>query len=174
MEEIPDTLANMVVIFLADWAKKDGGLPISVVIVGVNPLVEIAKRSMNGAMPISSMLCWQKAYTTVMTKKDTIFWADWQAKGKCIDNFCDPNFTAFPGAKVIYDPEEPKKVLGAIGVSGRNGRKETTDKLLQDHELAGLGARYLEELLAAHQKKTGSLKSKKQHKSKRAQSFQKN
>ena len=132
---------------LEKYARADGGGDIAGVIVGRNPFVEIAKFTMNGAMGICSQLCWKKAYTAVMTKHDTKYWADWQQKrGKHLENFADPNFTFFAGAILIRDPKT-NEILGALGVSGRNGFQEAGDKLKQDHELAQLGAEYLQHML---------------------------
>lgn len=149
-KRIDDELAEKTLRMLKKCARADrasGGEPVAAVIVDINPFIEISKFSMNGAMGICSQLCWRKAYTALMTQRDTKEWANWQQeKGKHIENFCDPNFTAFAGGVLIRDPET-NEILGAIGVSGRSGYKTKKDQPRQDHELAQLGAEYLQHML---------------------------
>lgn len=147
MEEITLELALKTAEMIVAYAKKDGGEPIAVTIVGVNPNFPIVTLAMDGVMPKSPKLSWQKGYTSVMTIQDTIYWAKWQEKGKDIGNFCDQDITGFAGGVLIKDPKSGK-IIGAIGVSGRKGYQQTVElKLKQDHELAQLGAIYLEEIL---------------------------
>jgi len=155
-KEITLELALKAAIEIIEQAKKDGGEPIAITIVGVNPNVPIVTLAMDGVLPISAKLCWQKAYTAIMTKVDTIYWARWQEKGKSMINFCDPDITGFAGGVVIYNPFDPKgiEIIGAVGVSGRSGYRKPEDKLPQDHELAQYGAVTLQKMLISTRSKT--------------------
>ncbi|MCD6550253.1 heme-binding protein [bacterium] len=140
-------------------AKKDissryGG-PIAVVVMGVNFKV-IAMEAMEEVMPISADLCVKKAYTALAGKEDTLEWEKEEKKGLDGRNFGDPNWVCFGGGVPVKKTNG--QVIGAVGVSGRYSSKasislqegEEMQQLksfpLQDHELAKIGAEYLEDL----------------------------
>jgi len=56
-------------------AKSEEDDPIAITIIGINGEV-IIQAAMNGAMPASIELSKNKAYTALMTKRETAFWAD--------------------------------------------------------------------------------------------------
>jgi len=114
--------------------------PIAITIIGTNGEV-IIQAAMDGVMPGSIELSKNKAYTALMTKKETAFWADQEAEStrtggpRLLENFTNDRFTFFPGGVPVKDKEG--RIIGAVGVSGRKGRQEEKEaKLPQDHELA--------------------------------------
>ena len=140
-------------------AKKDmnseyGG-PIAVAVMGPNFQL-IAMEAMEEVMPVSAELCVKKAYTALAGKKDTLEWEKEEKKGLDGRNFGDPNWICFGGGVPVKKTNG--QTIGAIGVSGRyssrasNSLKKDKDKQElrsfppQDHELAKIGAEYLEDL----------------------------
>lgn len=115
--------------------------PVSVTVVGPDGL-PIVVLSMDGVMGVSKALSHKKAYTALMTQRETLFW---ESRGIDPRNFVDPNITCFGGGIPIKDRQG--NVIGAIGVSGRKSHLKEKEipgtKLIpQDHELAEIGMRH--------------------------------
>lgn len=146
--EIAQTVANAII----ERAKKDmskknqapdleSNNPVSVTIVGPDgqPIVTL---SMDGVIGVSKTLSHKKAYTALMTQKDTLFWESQEVDPR---NFVDPYITCFGGGIPIKDCRG--NVIGAIGVSGRKSHLKEKgipgiEIIPQDHELAEIGARH--------------------------------
>ena len=126
--------AIMAVKEIVEGARKDGGDPVAITILGTDKEV-ILQAAMPGVMPVSIELSKNKAYTALMTNKDTSFWADQEGQSELLLNFADERFTFFPGGVLVLGDDS--SILGAVGVSGRKGRKEKgDDPESQDNELA--------------------------------------
>lgn len=114
-------------------AELYGGGPIAVTIVGPNgqPIVTLA---MDDVIGVSPRLSWRKAFTALMTGKDTI---EWEQKEVDPQDFGGDkeNISCFGGA-VVLKGLYSRRIIGAVGVSGRRSHKEVQEKILQDHELA--------------------------------------
>lgn len=136
--------ALRIVNLVVNEARRDGGKPIAVTVVGADGR-RIASASMDGVMPVSIGLAENKAYTAIQGQRPTLEWEEMKLDGR---NFTDPRFTCFGGGVPIME-DVPTAVtgenIGAIGVSGRHSnRKGLPDgDPLQDHELALLGADFL-------------------------------
>ena len=130
------------------------GEPIAVAVVGLNFKL-IAFSAMDGVMPVSVDLCIKKAHTAIAGQKETLEWEKAEKAGLDGRNFGDESWTCFGGGVPV---RINNRIIGAVGVSGRHSHKEellsNQEDLLedrqkippQDHELARIGARYLEEL----------------------------
>lgn len=126
--------AIMAVKEVVEGAIKDGGDPVAITILGADKEV-VLQAVMPGVMPVSIELSKNKAYTALMTNKDTSFWADQEGQPELLLNFADKRLTFFPGGILVT--RSNNSILGAVGVSGRKGRKEKEeDPELQDNELA--------------------------------------
>lgn len=128
-------------------AKKDlgseKGQPVAVAVMGSNFKL-IAMAAMDGVMPVSVDLCIKKAYTALAGQRDTIEWEKEERTGLDGRNFADPNWTCFGGGVLVKGHNG--KVIGAVGVSGRlSCRPKDMEIPPQDHELAKIAAKWLEE-----------------------------
>lgn len=147
LEDAIEAIKKVVEAAEKDLENKAYGGPVSITIIG-RDLKRIASYAMDGVMPVSIGLDENKAYTAAIGKSPTIKWeqaADYE--GLDGRNFSDARWTNFGGGvPVIIDGE----VIGAVGVSGRNSyNKDFADRrgrIPQDHELAEIGANFLEEL----------------------------
>ena len=138
MNRITNRISLEMAIEIIEKAKKDGDSPVAITIMGPNlqPIVILA---MDEVMPISVELSRKKAYTALITNTDTIFW---EKEGVSKVNFADPNVSFFPGGILIKGLSG--HIYGAIGVSGRKGRKEENEEgPPQDHELALIAKDFL-------------------------------
>lgn len=103
-------------IFVTEEGKEK---PIAIAVVGIDcSLVSFA--AMDGVMLASKKLAVNKAYTAIMTDRDTI---EWQEKNPPVDvnNFTDKRFTFFGGGILI---KRGNSVIGALGISGKGGGKK--------------------------------------------------
>lgn len=118
-----------------DSAKRDGGKPITVGVVGVDGFL-LALERMNGAPPVGVNVVINKAHTAVVGRKDTIDRANTPARlaereGQVLNSsdFGDPLFTILGGGVVIWAKVDGVlQPVGGIAVSGRKSQ--------EDHDLA--------------------------------------
>ncbi|MEO7767832.1 MAG: heme-binding protein [Ferruginibacter sp.] len=136
---ISHTEAAIIVAAVIQKATSDGGSPVAVAVVDHAGRL-IAFTAMDNVMPASIKLAQNKAYSAVIGKRDTLYWACMAKNTIQLDfnmrNWTDENFTGFTGGITILIQEQ---VIGAVGVSGRKGKQDIKDTILQDHELAELG-----------------------------------
>ena len=140
---ISHTEATEIVASIIQKAGTDGGSPIAVAVVDYAGRL-VAFTAMDNVMPASIKLAQSKAYSAVIGKKDTVNWASTKKNPECIDfdmrNWTDENFTGFAGGLVIRCNNQ---IIGAVAVSGRNGKMKDGDVLMQDTELAEHGKNYI-------------------------------
>jgi len=138
--------ATQIVNSIIQKAVEDGGKPIAVAVVDAAARL-VVFTAIDGIMPASIKLAQTKAYSAVMGARDTIQWANTKKNASCIDfdmrNWTDENFTAFTGGVIIFFQG---LVIGAVAVSGRKGKKDETDELMQDNELAEFGKSIFEKI----------------------------
>lgn len=124
---------------IIDIAGQDGGSPVAVAVVDYAGRL-VAFTAMDNVMPASIKLAQAKAYSAVIGMRDTIQWAAIKKHPENIDfdmrNWTDENFTCFTGGIII---SVNSQIIGAVAVSGRKGKKDDTDLLMQDNELAEYG-----------------------------------
>ncbi len=120
-------------------AMLDGGGPVALAVVDYAGRL-VAFAAMDNVMPASIKLAQSKAYSAVVGKRDTIHWASTKKNPEQIDfdmrNWTDDNFTCFTGGITIQYHDQ---IIGGIGVSGRKGKRDAGDTLMQDNELAEYG-----------------------------------
>lgn len=128
-------------------AYADNGAPVAAAVVDAAGRL-IAFAAMDGLPPASIKLSQNKAYSAVLGQKDTIHWASFPKNELVVDfdmrNWTDENFSGFTGGIVIT---YSGRIIGGIGVSGRKGKMEQADSLLQDNELAYYGKSIFENKL---------------------------
>lgn len=133
------TEASKIVTAVIQRAGNDGGCPVAVAVVDYAGRL-IAFTAMDHVMPASIKLAQSKAYSAVIGQKDTTQWASTKKNPEHIDfdmrNWTDDNFTCFTGGVTIIFNNQ---VIGAVAVSGRKGKKDLNDTLMQDNELAEYG-----------------------------------
>lgn len=131
--------ASNVVAAIIDMAGRDGGSPVAAAVVDHAGRL-LAFAAMDHVMPASIRLARAKAYSAVMGKRDTLHWAAMKKNPENIDfdmrNWTDENFTGFTGGVIVSFNGQ---VIGGVAVSGRKGRKDEQDSLMQDNELAEYG-----------------------------------
>lgn len=127
-------------------AKLDGDDPIVVAVVGANAIL-IALSAMNGVMPISVSLAYNKAYSAVMGGKDTLYWEE---EVPIIGCFGNPKFCCLGGGMVLRDSDG--NFVGGIGVSGRRSTAGPDGARREDHELAETGVNYFQTKILQHKK----------------------
>ena len=136
---ISHTEATKIVSTIIEKAGTDGGCPVAVAVVDYAGRLT-AFAAMDNIMPASIKLSQSKAYSAVIGKKNTIQWASTKKNLDFIDfdmrNWTDENFTCFTGGILIYHDHQ---IIGAVGVSGRKGKQDAADVLMQDNELAEYG-----------------------------------
>lgn len=136
---ISQTEASEVVAAIIHKAASDGGSPVAVSVVDyAGRLVHFT--AMDNVMPACIKLSQSKAYSAVVGKRDTIQWASMKKNVECIDfdmrNWTDENFTCFTGGVIISFNNH---IIGGVAVSGRKGKRDAGDTLMQDNELAEYG-----------------------------------
>jgi uncharacterized protein GlcG (DUF336 family) len=128
---------SKIITAIIEKASNDGGSPVAVVDYAGRL---IAFAAMDHVMPVSIKLVQSKTYSAVIGKKDTIQWASTKKHPENIDfdmrNWTDENFTCFTGGVIILFGNE---IIGAVVVSGRKGKKDSSDVLMQDNELTEYG-----------------------------------
>lgn len=131
--------ASKIAAAVIEQAGNDGGGPVAVAVVDCAGRL-IAFTAMDQVMPASIKLVQSKAYSAVIGQKDTIQWAATKKHPETIDfdmrNWTDDNFTCFTGGVTIVFNNQ---IIGAVAVSGRKGKKDLNDTLMQDNELAEYG-----------------------------------
>ena len=112
-------------------AKETEGDPVAVTVAGENGVTIVTLR-MDRSAPMHPELSQQKAWTVYMTRKPTLDWQNmWKKEGyEPVNSMLD---IFFRGGGVPVTLEG--KLLGYIGVSGRNSQ--------DDHKLAETGANWL-------------------------------
>lgn len=122
---------------ILEKASSDGGAPVAISVVDASAKL-IAFIAMDGVAPASIKLSQSKAYSAVIGQKDTAHWAMMPEKIKHFDmrNWTDENFTGFAGGIALTNSGQ---VIGGIGISGRKGRMNETDEIMQDSELGKYG-----------------------------------
>ncbi|MBC7887353.1 MAG: heme-binding protein [Ferruginibacter sp.] len=139
MLSISHAEAVTIVAAIIEKAETDGGSPVAVAVVDHAGRL-LAFTAMDNVMPASITLAQSKAYSAVVGKRDTIQWASTKKNSDCIDfdmrNWTDEHFTGFTGG-IIFSFNQ--QVIGGIAVSGRKGRRDEADILMQDNELAEYG-----------------------------------
>jgi|GEM_PF-1446696 len=152
---IAQSEASKMVSSVIEMAGKDGGSPVAVAVVDYAARL-VAFTAMDHVMPASIKLAQAKAYSAVIGMRDTIQWASTKKHPEYIDfdmrNWTDENFTCFTGGIIITVNSQ---VIGAIAVSGRKGKKDDADLVMQDNELAEygkLGFKILHEAESANHK----------------------
>lgn len=141
---ISNTEATKIITAIIEKAGTDGGSPVAVAVVDYAGRL-VAFSAMDNVMPACIKLAQSKAYSAIVGKRDTIHWASTKKNEFFIDfdmrNWTDDNFTGFTGGIVIYADD---KIIGGIAVSGRKGKQDSDDELMQDNELALFGRSVLE------------------------------
>lgn len=131
--------ASKIVLSIIEKAGTDGGGPVAVAVVNYAGSL-VAFTAMDNLMLASIKLSQSKAYSAIVGKRDTIHWASTKKNAEFIDfdmrNWTDENFTCFTGGVLIHHNQQ---VIGAVGVSGRKGKQDDADVLMQDNELAEYG-----------------------------------
>jgi glc operon protein GlcG len=131
--------ATKIVSTILEKAGSDGGEPVAVAVVDYAGRLT-AFTAMDNGMPAGAKLSQSKAYSAIIGKRDTVQWASIKKNTEFIDfdmrNWTDENFTCFTGGVLIYHDQQ---IIGAVGVSGRKGKQDDTDVLMQDNELAEYG-----------------------------------
>lgn len=129
---------------ILEKAAADGGSPVAVAVVDYAGRL-IAFTAMDQVMPASIKLAQSKAYSAVVGKRDTGNWAAMKKNAEYVDfdmrNWTDENFSGFTGGIII---SVDNQIIGGIGVSGRKGKRDGNDSLMQDTELAEYGRAALE------------------------------
>ena len=99
--------------------------PVAVAVVGLDGNL-IAFVAMDGVMSASKKLAADKAYTAIMTDRDTMAW---ETREKPIDvsNFNDSRLTFIGGGVLI---KRGDYLIGGLGISGERGGSS------KDHDLA--------------------------------------
>ena len=122
---------------ILEKASCDGGSPVAISVVDATAKL-IAFIAMDGVAPASIRLSQNKAYSAVIGQKDTAHWAMMPEKIKHFDmrNWTDKNFTGFAGGIALISNGQ---VIGGIGISGRKGKMNETDDIMQDSELGKYG-----------------------------------
>ncbi len=136
--------ATKIIDAILNRAGTDSGSPVAAAVVDCTGRL-IAFAAMDNVMPASIKLAQAKAYSAVLGKRDTVYWASTKKNNDQIDfdmrNWTDANFTGFTGGIVISFNNQ---IIGGIGVSGRKGKQDSNDVLMQDNELALYGRSVLE------------------------------
>jgi uncharacterized protein GlcG (DUF336 family) len=131
--------AAAIVAGIIEKASEDGGKPVAAAVVDYAGRL-LAFAAMDHVMPASIKLVQSKAYSAVIGQRDTRQWALTKKNPEYVDfdmrNWTDDNFTGFTGGVTIVFNN---LVIGAVAVSGRKGKKDTNDMLMQDNELAEYG-----------------------------------
>lgn len=132
---------------IIEKATSDRGNPVAVAVVDATGRLR-SFAAMDNIVPASIKLAQSKAYSAVIGQRDTINWASFPKNDNFVDfdmrNWTDENFSGFTGGVIIKLEEQ---VIGGIGVSGRKGKRETTEELMQDNELANFGREQLISIL---------------------------
>jgi uncharacterized protein GlcG (DUF336 family) len=135
--------ASEIVAAIVEKATSDGGDPIAVAVVNFAGRL-LAFAAMDNVMPVSVKLAQNKAYSAVMGKCDTTAWGLKKKNPELVDfdtrNFNDENFTGFTGGVLITVDNQ---IIGGVAVSGRKGKMDKDDILMQDKELAEYGRSFL-------------------------------
>lgn len=109
--------------------EDEVGNPVTIAVTGprggkVNTLV------MDGAIPISEGLALKKAYTAAVTGQSATVWNEPGEPEESSETTC------ISGADLLRVND---RVVGAVGISGRNPRRKRPQARRQDQELAELG-----------------------------------
>jgi len=120
-EEMAKRIANNIV----EIAKKDGKGPISVCILDIKREKK-CKISMDGVLPISVRLSFDKAFTAVMIECSTRKFKNILKDGNATTTDFSPNFTALAGGIPIVAPLDNNEyvAIGSIGVSDRTSDED--------------------------------------------------
>jgi len=96
---------------------------------------------MDGASPLTAHMSIYKAYTAILTRRDTIAQRKLNEEFKLMPyEFCWPTYTTIPGGVLIKTKDGT--IVGAVGTSGR-----LPLAAMGDEELARIGAKAFEENL---------------------------
>jgi uncharacterized protein GlcG (DUF336 family) len=100
-------------------ALKAPAAPITVAVADdYGRLVYLAR--MDGCPPVVVELAINKAYTAAVALMDTFAFAERdKAWGRELATYGEPRFTYLQGGLVITTEDEPRTLVGGIGVSGR-------------------------------------------------------